>query len=122
VESLTVSMAGEPPAGARAVHVVFVTNTALLGGGLRLPVDARPDDGRLEIGVVPRMPRARLLWAFFCFAQGWPVPGGVLTTSRGERVRIVADRALPFSADGELMCTGTHFEIAVRHHALRVIR
>ena len=52
------------------VHAVFITNTRLHGGGLELPIETDSSDGLIEIAVVPRMSRLRLLWAFACFAQG----------------------------------------------------
>lgn len=103
------------------VHAVFIANTRVLGGGLVLPIDADPSDGLIEIAIVPRMPRMRLLWAFACFAQGWRVPVGTLQISRVARAAIVCTRTVPFSADGDLLCSADRFEVSVLHHALRLI-
>ena len=107
-----------PPGPVRAV---FITNTRLHGGGLELPIETDSSDGLIEIAVVPRMSRLRLLWAFACFAQGWRVPTGTLQISRVARAVIVCTRTLPFLADGDLICSADRFEVSVLHHALRLI-
>jgi diacylglycerol kinase family enzyme len=112
-----------PPAASRpfTTYGVFVANTRVLGGGLVLPLDADEADGQMEVGIIPRMPRLRLWWAFVCFAQGWRVPDGALEVIRAAAVEIVADHELPFTADGDLLCRDTRFQIRVRPGALRVI-
>jgi diacylglycerol kinase (ATP) len=107
------------PAG--PVHAIFAANTRVLGGGLVLPIDADHSDGLLDVAVVPRMPRAKLLWAFLCFTRGRPVPEGTLTVHRTARLVIDCARDVPFSADGDLMCRGTRFEIDVLPQALILI-
>ena len=104
-----------------ATHAVFVTNMRVLGGGLSLPVDVDPTDGQLEIIVVSEMSRARLLWAFICFAQGWRVPDGVLQVLRVRDAHITSGRCLPFAADGEFLCEGTTFAVSVHPAALAVL-
>ena len=103
------------------VLAVFAANTRILGGGLVLPIDADHADGCLEIAVVPRMPRLKLLWAFLCFTRGRPVPDGTLSVHRATRAVIECGRNVPFSADGDLMCRGTRFEVQVLPGALSLI-
>lgn len=114
---------GDPSAEPRqfVTHGVFVASARVLGGGLVLPLDADEADGRIEVGIIPRMPRLRLWWAFVCFAQGWRVPDGALDVIRAAAVEIVAEHELPFTADGDLLCRDTRFHIRVRPGALRVI-
>ena len=107
------------PAG--PVFAVFAANTRILGGGLVLPIDADHADGRLEVAIVPRMPRLKLLWAFLCFTRGRPVPGGTLVVHRATRAVIDCARSVPFSADGDLMCRGTKFDVQVLPGALTLI-
>jgi len=104
-----------------AAHAVFIANTRILGGGLVLPIGADPSDGLIEIAIVPRMPRLRLLWAFVCFAHGWRVPAGTLQVCRVASAAIVCERTVPFSADGDLICSADRFEISVLRRALRLI-
>jgi diacylglycerol kinase (ATP) len=119
-----VSVSGE---SGEALHAsgpvvgVFAANTRVLGGGLVLPIDADPSDGRLDIAIVPRMPRPQLLWAFLCFARGRPVPPGTLVVHRAGRAVIACARSVPFSADGDLMCRGTRFEVEILPGALTLI-
>ncbi|MCX6545722.1 MAG: diacylglycerol kinase family protein [Acidobacteria bacterium] len=105
----------------RSISGAFITNTTLLGGGMNVPVDSDMADGQLEIACIEPMPRARLLWAFTCLANGWRVPDGVLSVVRTGRAVITCERRLPFAADGELVCEDRRFEVAVRPGALRVI-
>jgi diacylglycerol kinase (ATP) len=107
------------PAG--PVYAIFAANTRVLGGGLVLPIDADDSDGLLDVAIVPRMSRAKLLWAFLCFTRGRPVPEGTLTVHRVSRFVIDCARDVPFSADGDLMCRGTRFEIDVLPRALVLI-
>jgi diacylglycerol kinase (ATP) len=103
------------------VLAIFAANTKVLGGGLVLPVDADPSDGMLDVAIVPRMPRLKLLWAFLRFTRGLPVPEGTLSVYRAGRVAIDCERHVAFSADGDLMCRGTRFEIEVLPGALTLI-
>jgi len=103
------------------VFAIFAANTRVLGGGLVLPIDADPSDGLLDLAIVPRMPRMKLLRAFLCFARGRPVPDGTLSVHRAARAVIDCARAVPFSADGDLMCRGTRFELDVLPGALALI-
>jgi len=120
VERVAIDM--EDKGGApQLVHGVFITNTRLLGGGLDVPIECDFADGQLETACIEQMPRARLFWAFACFANGWRVPAGVLRVARGRRAVITCDRPVPFAADGELVCTDQRFELRVRPGALRVI-
>lgn len=104
-----------------AVSAIFAANTKILGGGLVLPIDADASDGLLDIAVVAHMPRPRLLWAFLCFTRGRPVPSGTLSVYRTPRAVVDCAREVPFSADGDLMCRGTRFEIDVLPGALTLI-
>jgi diacylglycerol kinase family enzyme len=67
------------------------------------------------------MPRLKLLWAFLCFTKGRPVPAGTLRVFRASRATIDCTRAVPFSADGDLVCEGTRFEVSALPGALNLI-
>jgi len=112
---------GELLHAAGPVFAIFAANTRILGGGLVLPIEADPSDGLLEVAIVPKMPRRRLLWAFLCFTRGRPVPPGTLFIFRTSRAVIDCARSVPFSADGDLMCRGTRFEVEVMPGALNLI-
>jgi diacylglycerol kinase (ATP) len=112
---------GEPLLAAGPVFAIFAANTRVLGGGLVLPIEADPSDGLLEVVVVRQMPRLKLLWAFLCFTRGRPVPEGTLSVRCASRAVIDCARSVPFSADGDLMCRGTRFELEVLPGALNLI-
>jgi diacylglycerol kinase (ATP) len=115
------SESGEPLYAAGPVFALFAANTRVLGGGLVLPIDTDPADGRLEIAIVPQMSRLMLLRAFLCFARGRPVPEGTVSVVRTARAVIDCARSVPFSADGDLVCQGTRFEVEVMPGALNLI-
>jgi len=103
------------------VFAIFAANTRILGGGLVLPIDADASDGLLDIAVVARMPRLKLLWAFLCFTRGRPVPPGTLSVYRTPHAVIDCAREVPFSADGDLMCRGARFEIGILPGVLTLV-
>ncbi len=112
---------GEELRAAAPVFAVFVANTNVLGGGLVLPIDADDSDGLLEIALVPRMARLKLLWAFLCFTRGRPVPEGTLSVCRASRAVISCAREVPFSADGDLLCRAATFEVEAIPGALTLL-
>ena len=112
---------GELLHAAGPLFAIFAANTKILGGGLVLPIEADASDGLLDIAVVARMSRLKLLWAFLCFTRGRPVPRGTLSVYRTTRAVVECAREVPFSADGELMCRGTRFEIDVLPGALTLV-
>ncbi|HOG27824.1 MAG TPA: diacylglycerol kinase family protein [Vicinamibacterales bacterium] len=109
------------PPGQVPVHAAFVTNTAMLGGGMTVPVGADPADGMIEFAIVPRMPRVRLLAAFRRFTGNRPLPPGILRFERAARATITCSRAVRFSADGDLICEGDRFDVEVLPGALTLI-
>jgi diacylglycerol kinase (ATP) len=112
---------GEALEAAASVFAVFAANTKVLGGGLVLPIDTSDSDGLLEVALVPRMARIKLLWAFLCFTRGRPVPEGTLSVHRVRRAVISCAREVPFSADGDLLCRSTAFEVEAIPGALTLL-
>jgi diacylglycerol kinase (ATP) len=100
---------------------VFAANMPMLGGGLVLPVGSDGSDGVMEIVGIRGVPRWRLLQAFVCFARGWPLPDGILTTLSAREATLTCASEEPFAADGDLLDRGTTFHLVVRPGALRVI-
>ncbi|MCX6549421.1 MAG: YegS/Rv2252/BmrU family lipid kinase [Acidobacteria bacterium] len=112
---------GQAAPAISVAYGVFVANTRILGGGLTLPIDSDEADGYFDIVVVSHIARARLLWAFLCFAKGWRIPAGTIQTMRAAHAEFLFDDPVSFSADGELMGQGATFTVSIRHHALRLI-
>lgn len=118
--------AGQPEAAGRSTpvdlraHGVFFANTAILGGGLALPLESHAADGLIEVAVIPEMPRLRLIWAFVCLTRGWRVPASALRTWRASGADVMCERPRRFSADGDLIAEAERFSVVVEPLALRV--
>jgi diacylglycerol kinase (ATP) len=104
----------------RQAFFIAVGNAHRYGGGMRVTPQARPNDGLLDICVVSKMNKFKLLcWVPTIFF------GGHLRLKQVEyfqapEVRIEAGRVLELYADGDYACK-TPLEIRVIPRALRVI-
>ena len=111
------------PTGPQAIDAeaygFFVTNGRRLGSGLVLPVDASTSDGVFEVCIVRRVGRLKLIAAFACFAQGWPIPDGVLDVHPATSAAVEWPEPTTFSADGEALVEGQRFALRIRPRALR---
>ena len=103
------------------VYGLFVANGRRLGSGLVLPVRADPGDGQFEVCLVRRVGRAKLIAAFFCLMQQWPIPRGVFEPISASGATVEWPEKTVFSADGESLLEGTRFELKIRRGALRVL-
>jgi diacylglycerol kinase (ATP) len=104
----------------RPAFFVAVGNAHRYGGGMKVTPRALPDDGLLDICVVSKLNKLKLLcWVPTIFF------GGHLRLKQveyfqAERVRIETARELELYADGDFACK-TPVEIGVLRRALRVI-
>jgi diacylglycerol kinase (ATP) len=104
----------------RPAFFVAVGNAHRYGGGMKVTPRALPDDGLLDICVVSKLNKLKLLcWVPTIFF------GGHLRLKQveyfqAERVRIETGRELGLYADGDFACK-TPVEIGVVRKALRVI-
>jgi len=104
----------------RAAFFVAVGNAHRYGGGMKVTPRALPDDGLLDICVVSKLNKLKLLcWVPTIFF------GGHLRLKQveyfqAELVRIETGRELELYADGDFVCK-TPVEIGVIRRALRVI-
>ena len=104
------------------VMFAAVTNTKSYGGGFMVSPDARIDDGRLDLCIVKRSGRARLLLNFPRILKGTHavLPEVVLTKSPWVRIESPTDPCC-VSLDGELPVQATPIEIACEPRALQVL-
>ncbi len=102
-------------------HALFVANFPPLGAGLALPIDASASDGAAEVCIVPRCARVSLALRLAALRSGRPQPEHVLAVRRTVRAVIEIDHAMPFVADGDVICTDRRFEVVVRPAALTVL-
>jgi|ERR1043166_5538489 diacylglycerol kinase (ATP) len=104
----------------RPVFFVAVGNAQRYGGGMKVTPRALPDDGLLDVCVVSKLNKVKLLcWVPTIFF------GGHLRLKQveyfqAEQVRIETERELDLYADGDFACK-TPVEIGVIRRALRVI-
>lgn len=80
--------------------LVAVGNTTSYGGGMRITPEARVDDGLLDVVVIGRMPKWRLVTSFPRLYQGTHVNDPRVTTYRGSRITVSAPEVTAY-ADGE---------------------
>ena len=110
--------------GAFEGEVMFaaVTNTKSYAGGFMVSPGARVDDGLLDVCIVKRSSRARLLANFPRILTGTHgvLPEVVLASSRWVRLESPGE-PFRFSLDGELPAQTTPVEITCEPRALRVL-
>ena len=94
---------------AHAATVVSVANVPTYRGVLELAPNATPVDGLLDVVIVPRMPRRRLLALLIGFVLRIPGRWDHVITMRGRRIVVQAGRR------------GRREELRVLRHALPVL-
>lgn len=80
--------------------LVSVANGRSIGGGMRITPDAEPDDGLLDLFIVERMSKLRLLRVFPKVFRGEHTGEPEVRITRVQRVRVDADGIVAY-ADGE---------------------
>jgi diacylglycerol kinase (ATP) len=105
-----------------AAHAVFIANQQRLGAGLMLPIQAWPDDGVCEIGIVPEQGRLSLAWKLQALRTGRSVPEDVLIVRRVREAVVAANQPLAFVADGDPQFEAPRLAVQVRPGAVRVLR
>lgn len=105
------------------VMLVAFANTHRFGGGMRIAPEARPDDGLLDVVVVRRMSKLRLLRLFPRVYRGTHLGLPEVETFRVRRMRVWLEREMTVYGDGEPMrpVTGEGAEVEVVPGALRVV-
>jgi YegS/Rv2252/BmrU family lipid kinase len=82
------------------VACVLVGNVGSLFGGVTVFEDARPDDGRLEVGVVTAKSATQWMRALARTATGRPERSPFVHLTSAERVSIRLASAMPYELDG----------------------
>lgn len=104
----------------RPSFFVAVGNAHRYGGGMKVTPRALPDDGLLDICVLSKMNKLKLLCWVPTIFFGRHLGLKQVEYFQAQQVRIEAARELEFYADGEFACR-TPVEISVVPRALRVI-
>lgn len=85
------------------IWLAVAANAPSYGGGMRIAPRARMADGRLDVCVVRRMSRLKLLWCFPEVYRGAHLSRAEVTYFQSSRARIEAERPLEIFADGEFL-------------------
>jgi diacylglycerol kinase family enzyme len=104
------------------VMFVAVTNTRGYGGGFLVSPGARLDDGLLDVCIVRRTGRGRLLWQFPRILKGTHgvLPEVTLAASPWVRLEGVKGE-LPVALDGELPRSATPVELRCEPRAVQIL-
>ncbi|HEX6472916.1 MAG TPA: YegS/Rv2252/BmrU family lipid kinase [Streptosporangiaceae bacterium] len=89
----------------RRGYTVVAANSGFYGFGRHVAPDARVDDGLLDIVIIRHAPKPTFFAVMKELEHGTHVRRANVEVLRGREVRIEADRALPYGADGELIGT-----------------
>jgi diacylglycerol kinase family enzyme len=101
----------------REARTVLVANVGRLQGGVRLLLDAAPDDGVLDIAVLtPRTLRNWLSLGWAVLRRKKRVPS--MEVFRGTKVEVISDRPQPRQLDGDLIEAGRQLLAEIRPDAL----
>jgi YegS/Rv2252/BmrU family lipid kinase len=82
------------------VACVLVGNVGSLFGGVTVFEDARPDDGRLEVGVVTAKSAMQWMRALARTAVRSPERSPFVHLTAGKRITLRLDRPMPYELDG----------------------
>jgi YegS/Rv2252/BmrU family lipid kinase len=99
---------------------LLVGNVGSLFAGMTVFEDARPDDGRLDVGVVTATGIAAWMRAFARLAVGAPDRSPFVRTTVGRRIDVRFDRPLPYELDGGARGKRKKLTIKVRPGSIRV--
>lgn len=99
---------------------VTVSNQPYYGGGMMIAPDAVPDDGLLDITVVHRLTKLKLLLVFISVFWGKHIHFKEVKTFKGRRVTIQSSSSLYVHADGEDIGY-TPLNIQVQTKTLKVV-
>ncbi|MFN2545054.1 MAG: diacylglycerol kinase family protein [Actinomycetota bacterium] len=101
--------------------MIAVGNGVSYGGGMKVTPKASFTDGLLDLTVIGTLPKAQFLWHFPKVFRGTHLKLPMVTSLRGRRIEISADREFEVYADGERVGPlPATFEVIPR--ALRVVQ
>lgn len=95
-----VTVDGEPYE--RNGYTVVVANSGFYGFGRRIAPTATVDDGVLDVVIIRDGPKSMFFAVMKALEDGSHVRRPEVEVLRGRKVRVEADRALPYGADGEV--------------------
>ena len=118
----TENRAGEfEPRYSQPTFLAAFANTPVYGGGMRIAPRAKMDDGRLDVCVIGKLKKLKLLSVFPSVYFGGHLLIPEVDYFQAARLRVETEGAANVFADGEYVCR-TPVEIGVASKALRVVR
>jgi len=122
--TITVAINGESSTFAshssQPTFLAAFANTPVYGGGMRIAPQAQMDDGHLDVCVVKRLKKLKLLSLFPTVYFGRHLQIPEVDYFRAARVQVETESGANVFADGEYVCR-TPIEIGVAPKALKVI-
>ena len=91
----------DDPAREMDAWSLVVTNGGSIAGGIRVAPDARLDDGRVELMVIPEMPMTTLALVLPKILLGQHTEDDALFRRTVRRMRVESEPPMPLNADGE---------------------
>jgi diacylglycerol kinase (ATP) len=108
------------PKYSQPTFLAAFANTPVYGGGMRIAPRAEMDDGHLDVCVVKKLRKLKLLSLFPSVYFGRHLKIPEVDYFRASRLRIETERAANVFADGEYVCR-TPIEVGVAPKALTVV-
>ena len=102
------------------VGCVLVGNVGSLFGGITVFDQARPDDGRLELGVVTARGALQWIRALARTAAGEPERSPFVELTSGRKIDVRLDRPMPYELDGGARASTKRLRIRVEPDAVVV--
>jgi diacylglycerol kinase family enzyme len=99
---------------------ILVGNVGELFGGVEVFPDARPDDGKLELGVVTAEGLAQWARTLARTATGDPARSPFVRTTRARKVKVKLNRKVLSELDGGDRTRVKAFKVAIEPGALQV--
>jgi diacylglycerol kinase (ATP) len=103
-----------------ALYNIAIANAQYAGGGIQIAPDALPNDGLLDIVMVPVLPLPELALLVPQIIRGTHTDGDRTVTRRAQKVQVQSQPAIPFNVDGERIDT-SDFTFEIIPGALTVI-
>ncbi|MFN0028653.1 MAG: diacylglycerol/lipid kinase family protein [Acidimicrobiales bacterium] len=100
---------------------LLVGNVGTIMGGLEVFPDARPNDGRLEVGVVTAHRRDQWLRVFGRLVGHHPQRSPFVRTTSGTKIRVQLDRPMAYELDGGDRPPADHFRIDIQPAAITIL-
>ncbi len=101
--------------------VFTVANMTQYGGGAKIAPQASPDDGLLELVIIPQVETSKLLSSIPHLFDGTIDRVPYVKTERFSHLEISRDRADPIQIDGDLVEASADLEVVVKSKALKVL-